>query len=453
MMAVMVAGAVPLRTTLAQSVADAQTLTAEPFTALLMGKDNPPTELLHFRTGGGMPILRGRQGQPFMLQVHNTLGEDIWLHFFGVRGPSDMMTVLVPAAPGPPVDIAFAPPDAGTFWFGPLFDASRKRDMGLTGLLIVDEAEALAEFADIPIILDDWIIDDQGKLDTDFGNLNAAIGDGRMGNWFTVNGVFKPFILVDRSKNNRLRIANVANTRTFTLQFKNSDLNVLALDGQPVPMRGLGLEPVVLAPGQRIDLLLVDPRDQVVISLDLFEDVAEAAFLTVTGKPAGNLAGNFSLPPNPIAMPGDLATARVIDIKLEGGAKGGLKSARVGDEVLELRQLLERGLAWAMNGVAGGGNGPPLFEAKRNETLVLTIDNQTSFAQPLHIHGHVWRLVAADGVAIADAPWRDTCVIPGQSQVQLVLVADNPGTWVLQSLIAERSDAGLIGGFTVVDMP
>ena len=450
-MAAMAAVVAPPRFASAQSAIEV--LTAEPFSALLMGKDNPSTDLLRFKTGSGMPILRCRQGQPFACQLRNTHSEDIWLHFFGLRGPSDMMTVLVPAAPGNPVDIAFTPPDAGTFWFGPLFNASRQRDMGLTGLLIVDEAEPLPAFADIPIILDDWIIDDQGKLDADFGNLNAAIGDGRMGNWFTVNGALKPYIPVDRSKNNRLRIANVANTRSFTMQFKNTDLNLLALDGQPVAMWALGLEPVVLAPGQRMDLLLVDPQDQVVISLDLFEDVVEAAFLTVTGKATDSLPDNFSLPPNPIAITGDLATARIVDIKLEGGAKGGLKSARVGDEELDLRQLLERGLAWAMNGVAGGGAGPPLFEAKRDETLVLAIDNQTSFAQPLHIHGHVWKLVAADGVAVEDAPWRDTHVIPGQSQARLVLVADNPGAWVLQSLIAERSDAGLIGGFTVADMP
>jgi hypothetical protein len=32
-------------------------------------------------------------------------------------------------------------------------------------------------------------------------------------------------------------------------------------------------------------------------------------------------------------------------------------------------------------------------------------------------------------------------------------VADNSGTWAIQSLMAERCDAGLIGAFTVADMP
>jgi hypothetical protein len=42
-------------------------------------------------------------------------------------------------------------------------------------------------------------------------------------------------------------------------------------------------------------------------------------------------------------------------------------------------------------------------------------------------------------------------VVPGLSTAKLAFVADNPGLWVLQSLVAERSDAGLIAAFSVFD--
>jgi FtsP/CotA-like multicopper oxidase with cupredoxin domain len=42
-------------------------------------------------------------------------------------------------------------------------------------------------------------------------------------------------------------------------------------------------------------------------------------------------------------------------------------------------------------------------------------------------------------------------VVPGLSKVKLAFVADNPGLWVLQSLVAERADAGLMGAFTVTE--
>ena len=130
--------------------------------------------------------------------------------------------------------------------------------------------------------------------------------------------------------------------------------------------------------------------------------------------------------------------------------RSGLQSAKVGDATLDMRGLLEKGLAWAFNDIAGVG-GPPLFEAKKGETLILEFSNKTSFPQPLHIHGHVWKLLESDGQTVDGSSWMDTAVVPGLSSAKLAFVADNPGLWVLQSLIAERSDSGLIGAFTVLD--
>ncbi len=428
-----------------------QTLTAQKTQRLLLGDDNPPTDVWEFKTSGKLPLLLAQQGREFRFRIFNEVGEELWLHFFGVRGADQMMTVAVPAGQvgkAGEFEVVFTPPDAGTFWFGPLLHASRHRDMGLTGMLIVEEAELAADLVDVPIIIDDWIVDENGKMDQSFGNLEAAIGEGRLGNWFTVNGAYKPRIDIDRRKNTRLRLLNACNTRSIALQFKNIDLTILALDGQPVKPSPPGLEPIRLAPGQRVDLLASNALDQAVISLDLQEDVVELAFLIATGKAGKGLPDDFSLPNNPLPTPGDIGKARQVPLVLAGGAKGGLQSARVGDEELDLRRLLEKGLAWAMNGVAGLG-GPMLFEASKGETLVIAVDNKTSFAQPLHIHGHVWQLIEQDGQPVDNQPWRDTAVIAGLSGAKLLMVSDNAGPWAIQSLIAERSDAGLIGGFKV----
>jgi FtsP/CotA-like multicopper oxidase with cupredoxin domain len=200
-----------------------------------------------------------------------------------------------------------------------------------------------------------------------------------------------------------------------------------------------------------MDLLVAKILDQAVISIDLSEDVVEAAFLIATGDAGDGVADNFALPANPLAVP-NLATARQVPLELAGGAKGGLQRAKVGDQEFDLRQLLEKGLAWAMNGVAGLG-GPLLFEAKKGESLVIAVENKTNFEQPLHLHGHVWKLIEQDGKAVEDAPWRDTATVGGLASAKLLMVADNPGSWAIQSLIAERSDSGLIGGFSVTDMP
>ena len=96
---------------------------------------------------------------------------------------------------------------------------------------------------------------------------------------------------------------------------------------------------------------------------------------------------------------------------IEGGAKGGLKSAIYQGEKLDLRALLEKKMAWALNGTAGIAV-EPWQTFKLGEAVVFEVENRTAFAQPLHIHGHVWREIERAGKPLADEPWRDTVVIP-----------------------------------------
>lgn len=435
----------------AQDVYAGQMLVAEKTTSPLLGEGAPATSHWHFKTSGSQRILRAKQGQEVRFRVVNALDETLWLHFFGVRGPSDMMTVQVLPNESNAVELVFTPPDAGTFWFGPLLQASKHRDMGLYGMLIVDEAEANPQLVDVPLIFDDWKLNDAGVIEAGFGDLEAAIGEGRLGNWFTVNGQLRPRITLPAGETARLRLLNAANTRTMNLLFKGADVAVIALDGQPVKMMPLGLEALKLAPGQRADVVLNNAQGQIVLALDLFEDVVEAAFLMQQGVPA-TLAADFQLKANPLPVVDPDMVPRIVPIVIDGGIKGSLKAARVGDEILELRALLEKGLAYAMNGSAGPG-GAPLFEAKKGEVLVLDFDNRASLAQVLHVHGHVWHLLEQDDKVVDGQSWRDTAVIPGLTQAKYLLVADNPGAWAIQSLIAERSDAGMLGAFTVVDMP
>jgi FtsP/CotA-like multicopper oxidase with cupredoxin domain len=438
------------RLVLAQDVDGIQVLVAEKAEMQLVASGDK-TGVWRFQKEQPIAVLRAKQGQPFKFRLQNLIGEELSLHWFGVRGPSSAMTVFASPQDVAPVDIEFTPPDAGTFWFGPLTNASKQRDMGLYGMLIVEEVAPL-DFIDVPLIFDDWKVDDAGKMAGGFNALQDAIGEGRMGNWFTLNGAFKSHLKVERKKPLRFRVLNVANVRTMNILFKGADLYIGALDGQPVPLKSLGQEALKLEPGQRADLFLADAKDQIVVALDLFDDVAELGFIEPTGETlAHELPDNFALPPNPISVLGDLAQAKQVTIIIAGGAKGGLKSAKVGDQELETRALLEKGLAWAFNGIAGPG-GPSLFDAMKGETVVLTLDNTTSFPQALHIHGHVWQLVEQDGQALEGQPWRDTAVVPGLSKVKLAFVADNNGLWALQSLVAERVDSGLLGAFTVVDV-
>jgi FtsP/CotA-like multicopper oxidase with cupredoxin domain len=438
---------------LAEDTASPQRITISAVRTQVLGTDNPPTEHWQAVNEQGLALIRGRQGEALNLQFVNTLTEAISIHFFGLRGPSEMMTVL--CDPAQTVDVSFVPPDAGTFWFGPLLQASKQRELGLSGFVIIDEQEP-QPFQDVLMLFDDWLVGDDGKIEEDFANLNRAAGEGRLGTWFTVNGNFKPRLSLDAEKPARLRMLNVANTRTMNVLFKGAEARVLARDGQPVWPEPLGLKAIALAPGQRIDLLLTEAQEQVVVALDLFEDGVEVAFILAPGYRRKTLPNDLHLPVNPVPAIDPALPAREIEIVLEGGIKGGLTKATVGKDVLELRAMLEQGLAWAIGGSAGLGS-PPLFAAVTGEVLQLNFDNKTNFEQPLHVHGHVWTqaetLVAGVQGPQMPVQWSDVAVVPPKARATVVMQAGSAGTWAIQSLIAERCDAGLIGAFTVADMP
>lgn len=112
----------------------------------------------------------------------------------------------------------------------------------------------------------------------------------------------------------------------------------------------------------------------------------------------------------------------------------------------DLRTLLENGKGWAINGVAGPAP-EPLFTAQKGEAILLEVDNRTGFSQPLHVHGHVWQVVEETPSGI----WQDTAVIQPKELLSLAMVADDPGTWAIHSLVAERVDGGMIASFKMVE--
>ena len=77
-----------------------------------------------------------------------------------------------------------------------------------------------------------------------------------MGNWYTVNGRFRPQYRLQPDAYTRLRLLNVANARRMGFLFKGPEPLLVSLDGQPVsPQVVGGSKPLWLAPGQRADVL------------------------------------------------------------------------------------------------------------------------------------------------------------------------------------------------------
>lgn len=435
-------------------LARAATLTADGFIEIRAGRVSlglleagaGQTEAWLLGPGPEPLVIRARQGEELKLRFINDLAREVWLHFFGVRGPSELMTVNVLPGADEAVDCVFVPPDAGTFWIAPMADQSRARDMGLSAVLIVEESDPLPGLDDLVLVLDDWKLGEGGAMDGNFGDVETMVGEGRLGNWFTINNRFRPRLPLSRERYTRLRLVNAANVRTMNLLFKGDDPLLVARDGQPVKPASLQGKALSLAPGQRADLLVSAQEGDIRLALDLFEDVSEIGYLIAQqgGAALPALAENFALPANSLAAPDMAGEPRVIALTLQGGIRGGLASAILNGVERDLRTLLENGKGWAINGVAGPSP-QPVFTAARGETIRLEIENRTAFSQPLHIHGHVWQVIGPD----EPGPLQDSAVIPSGENLAIAFVADNPGLWALHALAAERADGGLIAAFLV----
>ena len=445
------AGALVLpRLAVAQTAADDFIgVRAAPVSLGLPDADGLSTAAWALGAGPGPQVIRARQGLELRLRFSNALDRDVELRFFGVRGPAERMTVRLAANDGAPVDCVFTPPDAGTFWIGPATDVSRARDMGLYAVLVVEEEMQPVALADQVLVLDDWKLSDDGVIDGAFGDVEAMVGEGRLGNWFTVNGRFRPRLALAGDRFTRLRLLNVANVRTMAVLFKGYDPLLIARDGQPSRPAPLAHGALFLAPGQRADLLVSPEEGDIGLALDLFEDVVEIAYLVADGASSpAPVSENFALPANPLpALPAPEG-GRTVPLVIEGGIKGGLRSARLDGVERDLRQLLENGKGWAVNGIAGPAD-EPLFRAVAGELIVLEVENRTAFSQPLHLQGHAWQDVSGEPTG----QWLDSHVVPARGRARLAFLAGNPGRWAVHSLVAERVDGGLTGAFEIAPAP
>jgi FtsP/CotA-like multicopper oxidase with cupredoxin domain len=353
-----------------------------------------------------------------------------------------------PVAPGESFDYRFTPPDPGTFLLRPLVigGSSEPAERGLSGLLVVEEREPPRVDQDLALVFDDWRIGDDGAL-APFGDILEAATVGRLGNWLTVNARGIPYELrLPPGSRVRLRLANAGNARGVQIRFDNLRTYVAAIDGQPTdtfePLRST----LPFAPGNRYDLIMDVPAEAgaegtitglIGAGVPLVTIKTEGAAAAARGASAAiaALPANRQLPP---AIRLQQATRR--DVVIAGGARvvPGGRPEYTGDP-----QKL-----WTVNGAAGSAGAPPLLRVKRGTPVVLTVRNQTPIIQPVHVHGHSFRLlhVADDGW---EPYWLDTLQVPEGRSLPIAFHADNPGKWAISSTVLERFDTGLWTWFEV----
>ena len=87
----------------------------------------------------------------------------------------------------------------------------------------------------------------------------------------------------------------------------------------------------------------------------------------------------------------------------------------------------------------------PLLTLSRNRSYVLAIQNDTAWHHPMHLHGHVFRVLSRDGQPLSIEEWGDTVLVNPRGRAEIAFVADNPGDWMLHCHILEHQEGGMMG--------
>lgn len=445
-LAAVLAGGVSIPMPLRAATPD--TLVAEPGSVHLAPAGYPKTEIWGYGGSVPGPTIRVRQGGQVTRRFLNRLPQASSVHWHGIRIDNTMDGVSgltqQPVEPGGAFPYEFTAPDAGTYFYHPHTRSWEQMARGLYGALVVEEPEGLPDVdADHVLLVDDWRLTDTAQIAGGFGEMHDWAHAGRIGNWITVNGKGAWTSTAPRFSRMRLRLVNAATARIFLLEMQGLEGWVVALDGMPLETpQPLGR--LVLGPAQRadviVDVVAEEGGEARLVSVERNGGYVIGAFAATGAAGAQRRPAPDPLPANPVPALGSLASARAVELVMEGGAMGGLRGAMMGGRQAPMEELVDAGKVWAFNGSVDMPDAP-LIEAVQGETVRVRMHNDTAWPHAMHLHGHHFRQVREDGRL---GPLRDTLLMNRGEAAEIAFVADNPGDWLLHCHMLEHSAGGMM---------
>ncbi|MCZ8315079.1 multicopper oxidase family protein [Phreatobacter sp.] len=353
-----------------------------------LAPDQPTTPILGY--GGALPgpVLRARRGEMADILLRNDLAEPTGLHVCGLRRPADGTHL----APGAERAQRLALPEAGTLLYRPsLLSGEAQLRQGLAGLLLVDEATPPLHDREVPLVL-------------------AEAPGGLM----LVNGRGGPDLTVRPGERLWLRLANATASRVLRLALPDQTLTLIALDSQPCEPFPLEGGRIVLAPGQRADLIWDVTASGAILPIQIarFGGQTLSADIPVAGPQLRDapLPPPRPLPPNAVPQAMDFRRALRWDWPIGGTAEAPTLAGREDRTV----------------------PGTPAFRARPGSVVVATIRNDAPVLHALHLQGQAARLL--DGL---DDGWKpyflDTVLVAPGMTVRIAFVAEQTGRFLVTS--------------------
>ncbi len=388
------------------------------------------------------PLVDVREGDRVRIALENRLPIDTTVHWHGLPVPADQDgNPMDPVRPGASRVVEFDIPagTAGTYWYHPHAHQTTAEQVakGLAAPFIVrSAADPLAHIPEVTLLVTGIRLDAAAQV-SGSGPMDLMVG--RQGEQLLVNGGRVPIHAVRPGATQRWRIVNATSARYLRLQLDGHAFTLVGTDGgllaTPVP----GLSEVLVAPAQRIEVVVrvaASPGARYTLR------AARHAIDTMGMGDYGNedllaLVTTAEAPATPVDLPAVLrpmppvaaptATKRVVLTQSGGmGMMGG--------------GFLINGRAFDMNRVD--------FVSTAGTTEAWEIVNDTFMDHPIHIHGTQFRLASRESRGrVTPAPyaaWLDTVDVPSGTTATILVRQDLPGKRMVHCHILEHEDAGMM---------
>ncbi|MEO5781113.1 MAG: multicopper oxidase family protein, partial [Arthrobacter oryzae] len=387
--------------------------------------------------------------------LENRLEGPTNLHVHGLHvspeGNSD--NVLVSVEPGTSFNYEYRLPanhPPGVYWYHPHHHGSVADTIfgGLYGAIIVQDSQPVPVTRERVLVISDISLTGGGSI--------AAVSAmekmmGREGALVLVNGQLTPVLAARPGERERWRVINACTSRYQKLRLDGQDLQLLGLDsGRYQSPRDV--EEVVLAPGNRADLLVTTAAGTAILRT---LPVDRGSMGSVMGGnngsgqsrpgPDGTILATLSVTGSPAAAPGPVPAQQ---------PPRDLRSAPV---------TARRELVFAMGmGMNGGGmgsgmmsftiNGRP-FDPARVDTTVpagaveeWTLRNTSPMDHPVHLHVWPMQIIEQAGRPVDSPVWQDVVNVPARSSVRVRIAFDDfTGKTVYHCHILDHEDSGMMG--------
>jgi len=378
------------------------------------------------------PTIRAKEGSTILVDVLNQLNEPTSVHWHGLRIDNAMDGVpgvtQDPIKPGSRFTYRLKLQEAGTFWYHPHFNAGEQLEMGLKGVLIVEERKKLPWTQDLIWFIDDWRFLEDGTIYPHFNTHHDLMHDGRWGNAITVNGQVKPEIKVSPGERIRLRIINGANARIFSHKIDGLEAKVIAVDGRPVSTEFL-YDNFILSPGNRVDLDITIPNGANGKTFLIEDQFTRRPF--ILGSIVVEDTPSVSPPEFNPPTSKDFISADIFE-SIDISKTWDLNAIRGG----------EFGIGWAMNQRLWPKADKASF--KIGEPVKIKFINSSSRLHPMHIHGAFFRVLEVNGAPAVEPFTRDTVLVGPRETIVIGLIPEHEGIWLTHCHIQSHAESGMM---------